>query len=425
MIEAHKSERGQALILIVFAIIGLLGITALTIDGGNAYSDRRHAQNAADTAVLAAARAIIRGESWKPAALAIASANGYVDSDDTTASSSTTANVEVYRCDEIDVAVDCGVYDGDAEHIQVKITSVVNTYFAPVVGVQELTNVVQAIAKVIPGDYVEMFDGNAVVGLSPDDCAAVAYQGTADTTITGGGIFVNSDCELNAFDNNSSSAQLSAPNLCTVGGIDANGTGINIPSQAEGCEPVGFPPASMVMPNPSCGSTTATQTGGTMSPGNYNGDFPPAGVIYLESGVYCINGANHDFKLNAGDVLTGNDVVIVVNDGDVDIAGGAEMHLDAPDTGPFAGLLVYLPMQDPINYSRNVHINGNSGSSVTGTWLAPSSDCTVNGTGGMDEVNGQLICYRVDLSGTSDIQIHYNDLQNWNALEQPQLEFTK
>ena len=186
MIHARKSEQGQALILIVFAIIGLLGITALTIDGGNAYSDRRHAQNAADTAVLAAARAIIRGESWKPAALSIASANGYVDSDDTIASSSTSANVEVYQCDELDAAVDCGVYDGDPEHIQVKITSLVNTYFAPVVGIQNLTNVVQAVAKVIPGDYSEMFDGNAVVGLAPDDCAAVAYQGTADTTITGG-----------------------------------------------------------------------------------------------------------------------------------------------------------------------------------------------------------------------------------------------
>src|SRR5512136_2436933 len=50
----RRSERGQALILIVAAMVALIGITGLAIDGGNIYSDRRHAQNAADTAALAA-----------------------------------------------------------------------------------------------------------------------------------------------------------------------------------------------------------------------------------------------------------------------------------------------------------------------------------------------------------------------------------
>ena len=50
-------ERGQALVLIALAAIGLFGITGLAIDGSAKFSDRRHAQNAADTAVLAAALA--------------------------------------------------------------------------------------------------------------------------------------------------------------------------------------------------------------------------------------------------------------------------------------------------------------------------------------------------------------------------------
>ena len=48
-------ERGQALILIVFAAVALFAFAALAIDGSRVFSDRRHAQNAADTAVLAAA----------------------------------------------------------------------------------------------------------------------------------------------------------------------------------------------------------------------------------------------------------------------------------------------------------------------------------------------------------------------------------
>ncbi len=49
------SERGQALILITFAAIGLFAVAGLAIDGTAKYSDRRHAQNAADTAALAGA----------------------------------------------------------------------------------------------------------------------------------------------------------------------------------------------------------------------------------------------------------------------------------------------------------------------------------------------------------------------------------
>jgi len=74
-----NSERGQALILIVFAMIGLIGLTGLTVDGGLAYSDPRHAQNAADTAAKAAARAMIRSEDWEGAGLNLAAANGYDD----------------------------------------------------------------------------------------------------------------------------------------------------------------------------------------------------------------------------------------------------------------------------------------------------------------------------------------------------------
>ena len=54
-----KTERGQALILIAFAAIGLFAFSALAIDGSRAFSNKRHAQNTADTAALAAALAHI------------------------------------------------------------------------------------------------------------------------------------------------------------------------------------------------------------------------------------------------------------------------------------------------------------------------------------------------------------------------------
>jgi Flp pilus assembly protein TadG len=151
--KTRKHQSGQALILIVFAIIGLIGLTALTIDGGNAYSDRRHAQNASDTAALAAARAKIRQEDWKQAALDLAAFNGYVDSDHTDASSSTLVNVEVYQCDESGIECNVTLKAGDTlkDYLQVRITSTVQTYFGRVLGIQQMTNHVSSIVRVKDG----------------------------------------------------------------------------------------------------------------------------------------------------------------------------------------------------------------------------------------------------------------------------------
>ena len=51
------TERGQALIIIALAMIGLVAMVGLAIDSGAKFSDMRHAQNAADTAAMAAALA--------------------------------------------------------------------------------------------------------------------------------------------------------------------------------------------------------------------------------------------------------------------------------------------------------------------------------------------------------------------------------
>jgi len=50
-----KQESGQSLVLIVVTIFGLVVLSALIVDGGNMYLNRREAQTAADAAALAAA----------------------------------------------------------------------------------------------------------------------------------------------------------------------------------------------------------------------------------------------------------------------------------------------------------------------------------------------------------------------------------
>ena len=77
MNNEKTSERGQALILIVFGIAALFGIAGLAVDGGSLYADRRRAQNAADAAALAGALARVNGENWIDTTYQVATTNGF------------------------------------------------------------------------------------------------------------------------------------------------------------------------------------------------------------------------------------------------------------------------------------------------------------------------------------------------------------
>jgi len=406
--QTPQKERGQALVIIALAAVALFAFAALAIDGSMVFSDRRHAQNAADTSAMAAALSKVRQGSWEADGLARAASNSY-DND------GTTNEVYVYN-----PPVD-GTYAGNTQYIQVKIISRVDTFFARVIGISQVTNRVEAVTRAIPSKITPLFDGNAVVGLAPHDCKAVVYQGNANTTVTGSNIFVNSDCDDAAFFNNSSAADLTVPCLNSVGGITYNPGAINVSNgcMASGAEPYVYPPENYFYPDVVC-PTGGSQTGNTLSPGTYSGHFPPSGVEILDGGVYCVNG---DFRVNASDTLTGNGVFIYMQSGDVTFNGGATVNLSAipgpmdPDTNPYGGLLLYMPMTN----SGTISLNGNAGSSFTGTIFAPAADISILGTGD-GGLNGQVIGYTVDLSGTSEVSINYDNSLNWNPLIPAQIQ---
>ena len=182
-IQKYSSEKGQVLILIALAAVVLVSFAALAIDGNMAFADGRQAQNAADTAAMAAALAKVRGQSVIPVAMNRAASNGYDGN-------GVTNIVAVYN-----PPMD-GLFIGNDEYIQVKITSYVKTYFARVIGRNEIINRVEAVSHAIPGSRNSMFAGSAIVGLDPSGCKAVFFNGNANMTLTGSGIYVNSNCQL-------------------------------------------------------------------------------------------------------------------------------------------------------------------------------------------------------------------------------------
>lgn len=399
-----KHEKGQALILIVLAIVGMIGLTAMAVDGGMAYTERRQAQNAADSAALDAALAKIRGGNWQAEGLALAASNGF-DNNGTT-NTVVVNNPPTTGCNGVG-----NPYTGNAQYVQVMITTSTQTYFGPVVGITEVNNCVEAIARAKPADVQPMVFGNAIVTLKPSGTSTFWMHGNPSMTTIGGGVFVNSSTNCGFTSNGV--PDLTTPNITMVAGQSCPqmaGVGVtyNAPQMT-------YPPDNL--PNPVC-SGNAVKNGNTLNPGTVNGSFPPSGVTVLNPGVYCVNGS---FTLNGNDTLTGSEVVIVMNSGNIRWNGNGALHLTAPTSGPFKGLLIYFPMSN----SSEIRINGTNDQVLTGTILAPASPVVLLGTAGTDAFNSQIIGYTVEIGGTFDGIVRYNDNQNYDATVPPQIELTR
>ena len=151
-----NQEQGQAIIVIAFAIVALVGFAALAIDGGRVLADRRHAQNAADTAAFAAALAKVKGQDYTDAGQIRAASNDYDNN-------GTSNIVEVNLCNETGITCKLPTGANPANYIRVKITSHVHTIFARVLGISNLTNVVEAVAKATSPVTSSWFNGKALV----------------------------------------------------------------------------------------------------------------------------------------------------------------------------------------------------------------------------------------------------------------------
>ena len=427
------AERGQALILIALAAIGLFAVTGLAIDGSAKYSDRRHAQNAADTAALAGALAKVNGNtSWDLVALNRAADNGYNDD-------LVTNNVEVYSPPISGIYQSCSDSRFNCnDYVQVIITSHVKTWFARLVGIDETQNHVEAISSAIGKQNNFNFGGNAIVALSPTDCALVA-GGTTDVTVNGGGMFSNSlancafkktTCSGNIDVNDSSGNE---GTVTMVGGFTLN---INCwdPTkaylQAGGAKQLSFPPPYQDPPMPAECSTPGTKTNDnsagttTLTPGYFD-DLPPSGqtkkTLYLTPGVYCVGSSFGTSGLDLVTVLPpatfgdSNGVFIYIKSGgSFTINSSTVIKLWAPTSGLYKNFLIFAAPNyagDPVTCT----INGNSLDQLKGTIYGPYCNMKLNGSSGTT-LEAQVIGYTVNLTGASGVTLTYNadDNAQWN-----------
>jgi Flp pilus assembly protein TadG len=400
-----RQEKGQALILIALAAVGLFGFAALAIDGSMAFSDKRHAQNAADSASLAAALAHTRGSDINAAATTRATSNGY--------DGGTMNDVTVTITD---IAEGSGLCPGDTAGKQVTVTimSIVNTTFARVIGREQITNTVTATSQACGYYRAPLFNGYPIVGLNPNQdidprsCGfTTGNSGSAEWEVEGGGVFSNG-C---AFAKNPDSVNFHtggdpdcASAVGPAGTFDCQEAGqthmlINYPADVDAIMP----------PNP-CDGTA--------------GDIglpPPASGSVFSNGVYCISNLD---AYDSEDIIL-NNATLYVTDANFDLkfAGGGGFWGFPTQEGGYTGSDPYVgyymvvartspPCPDFAHGNQVIEWRGNGTGSFQGTVLAPSACLDVRGNGDPAGMNTQLIAYVVGSNGNADVYINYNPDDN-------------
>lgn len=458
------NQRGQALVLIALAIVGLVGFTALAIDGGNVFSDRRHSQNSSDTAVLAAALERVRRptENWKAVAIARAGDNGYVDADPET-------EVNVHLCSETGLttedglALTCNNLPADAkpeQYVHVHIKSVVHLFFAPVIGWRTVTNHTDAIARASIPVPTKVALGYGIWSTHegctlPGDGEPFEVGGSANNKVIGAGVLVNAKCALD-----DSFVQNGNPKLNTTTGICVNGTANYDPSEItsdigpsvkENCPPVNRNTNQDPPPPDICNTTPRTLQPSPTDPniyyaipGAYESEFPNVNgtaTVILTKGIYCLKDGiqvNSQTTLTTDSNLDGdfdelNEGVLLYLPGlessdDITINGGATININAITywsgsvfDNSWYHLLIYVNPE----YETDVTLSGNSGSTYTGTIYVPSAHVTLEGAtdhyGGTVKLDSQIIADTVKLTGNTDFELHYDESKTITTLSNPDI----
>ena len=336
----YPSERGQALVIVAFSMVVLLGIAALVVDLGLSWMLRRQEQNAADPGAIAAAQYIEDGDTpatrykMHEAACFYAQQNAFFEGDNLTCDAARLAgDLEVHWPP---IGPQAGDFAGRPEMVLVVIRSQHPAFFGRIFNQEVATVATGAVAA----RETQSANSNSLVALDPrgdpEGCGAGKTNGNGTITIepvenpetgapyNGGYVHINSACDEGVYDDDcgpgSGAFQLSgnagagifAPHMYVHGTCQASGGTVTTPV-TEGAPQIGDPLASLVGPrqedypagqcpnnagvyitmNPTWDGCTITRNTVTLTPGVYWGGWKFTGnstVVKLQPGIYIIAG---------------------------------------------------------------------------------------------------------------------------------------
>lgn len=392
-----NDDRGNALIIAGAALPLIVGSAGLATDTIQWTMMKRQLQRAADSAAIAGVYARLQNQTVSSAVTTDLCVNNVKQT-----SCATKNMVLSSGFPQSTLPADTGVYRNAVE-VTLAIAQPLNFSSMFVSGTPKIT--ARARAGVINGgEYcVLSLENTAVTGLT--------MWGNASLDL-GCGMMTNST-SLNAAAAGGSASVKASP-IAAVGGIQSSNnyaTGTTFapfsPSLAD--------PFASVMPTPPtspCPAADDPDVGsnktGSIGPGCYK-SLSSKGTLNLSPGTYYIDGGGIDIGAQ-GSINGANGVTIVLSNssaaanatiGSIEMNGGSNLNLVAPDIGNYKGIAIYQDRRATSGVTAK--INGNSGSTFQGALYFPQAALTFTGNSGMQTNCMQLVARRVTFTGSSAV----------------------
>ena len=392
---AKKSEKGQAIVMIAILLIVILGFTALAIDGGRIYSERRTAQNAADAAAMSAALTKCSKGNITAAAQQIAASNGF-------------NNDGINNIITVNSPPNSGPYANDAKYVEVIIETRILPGFASVIHPEPFSFNGRAVSHcTISSSTGGAASGtpyaNAIVVLDKTECKAMKITGNGNVTVVSGGVFVNSSCAgADPALVLSGNGNLNAKPIAVVGGTASKGNGklsqaATHPTAITAFWTIPTPP------KPAGTCQTVDKNATVIDPGLYCG-ITPKKDLTMNPGIYWIESGGFDMSSNAN--VTADKVMIYFgpNGGGLKITGNGNLYLTAPISGDYKGMALFA---DVANGSL-MDMSGNGNLTLTGTTYASAGIVKITGNGTNLTLTAQIISDQLELAGNGNLTIRYD-----------------
>jgi hypothetical protein len=360
-----------------------------------------------------------------------------------------------------------------ANYVRVKIESTIPATFGRIIGRNEFTNIVTAVAYAGPVEPRPLVKGSALAALKETGEKTLFGNGTVNLSVIGSGVFNNSVEDCGTTVTGAGSVYKVTTAFQFVSGKYCNNPGKTILDPVVKSSPVEYPPEfNIPTPAITCSGSgsgsynDATDTW-TYTPGNYTKAEEvkgTGGAVLFQPGNYCFskdftlkgsanaitNNVNMritdgaSFSLTGASTLTCSNLLVHIDGGTgIKIGGVSEVHCNdvtffastgnvvwdgattiemyAPLGGIYKGLLIYLPYGN----NSDLTITGNSNNKLTGSIIAVSSAIQLRGVGDTTGLHSQIIGYTVEIQGSHQLEIHYDPDENWQVIPPSAITLTK
>ncbi|MCW2817874.1 MAG: hypothetical protein JWR42_661 [Marmoricola sp.] len=408
----ERDEEGAVALLFAALSLTLLLVAGMVVDLGLARDTRGKSQISSDAAALAAANATYPNGGVPNIAAAVAAAKSYAAQNFAVAATDWSGCVDDHPLAYLPDAGDqCISFNSQTNPTQVRVRM-------PVRSIATTLGVLAGVQS-IP---ISTSAGAQLTKLAKHPCGfCVLGSGThnfqnGDVTLAGADIYINGSADVGSNGLIATDGKIYVQN-------DADG-----PLASYEPDPITHVPAITdplaQLPLPPDFSALQNKTDPcTQGPGIYTGQNLNNKTCNLLPGLYVIRAGTWDGSGNQTGRLAGTGVTLYFTcsngtvpapcagtaGADLDVSGNYSVAIQAPTSGPLAGLAIVYDRQN----TSMLRMTGNGSAGFTGTIYARSSTLQINGNGCNSTYNSLIVTNNVDMNGNPTcIKASYDVTQN-------------